>query len=133
MNAIDHASLIRVSILFIWLAVIVVTPYADYALLPDGLPLPQGLARVILGNEALRGFWFKSVVLSWTKWTAATLACLLILWPRRFRWGTVPLCGLVLVLDGLTKSIKVEGDRTLNLRMFFLPELPLVSRAIRSP
>jgi hypothetical protein len=101
----QHATAVRMVVLAIWLAILAVTPYGDYARLPDGMIEGYGLGRLLLGAHAVRAFLFSYPVLVGLKWGAMAGCVGAILFPNRARWLTPVVLVLVLILDQLTKSL----------------------------
>jgi hypothetical protein len=101
----QHVTAVRTVVLGIWLTIVAITPYGDYAQLPDGMIAGYGLGRLLLGGHVLRAFFFSYPVLMALKWGAIVGCALAILYPNRFRWLTPVVLVFIVVLDQLTKSL----------------------------
>ena len=116
----QHASAVRMAVLGIWLVIVANTPYGYYAQLPTDMIAGRGLGRLLLGDDALRSFFFSYPVLTTLKW-GAILGCLLaILRPNRWRWLTPLVCVCILVLDLSTRSINGYANHAQFVPLFVL-------------
>ena len=101
----QHVTAVRLVVLAIWLAIVAITPYGDYARLPPEMSAGYGLGRLLLAGPALKAFFFSTPVLMALKVSAMAACALAIVFPNRGRWLTPVVLVLVVVLDSLTKSL----------------------------
>jgi hypothetical protein len=107
-------------VLGIWMVIVANTPYGSYAHLPTDMIAGRGLGRLLLGENALKSFFFSYPVLTTLKWGAIVGCLLAILAPNRLRWLTPVVCVCILVLDLITRSINGYANHAQLVPLFVL-------------
>jgi hypothetical protein len=80
----------------------------------------RGLGRLLLGPPELKAFFLSYQVLVTLKWTAALGCAIAILKPTSWRWVTPATCGIIVVLDLLTKSTNGYANHAQLVPLFVL-------------
>ena len=101
---VGHASAIRLAVLSIWFCIVAVTPYPDYAMLPEGTLEGFGIGRLLLRWNSVGSLLIESAVLQLLQLATIILIGASILF-RPVRWVAIPNCVAVVILDSLTKAI----------------------------
>jgi len=96
---------IRATVLCIWAVVVLMTPYGNYARLPEELGAGQGIGRLLLDVDWLRGVLWSGRTLTILKWTTVAACLGALVAGRRARWLMPLVVALVLTLDAVTKSL----------------------------
>jgi hypothetical protein len=99
-----HASVIRLTILGIWIVILAGTPYAAFSTLPKDFAQPYGVGRALI-STGLQNIIFTHAVLLSLK-GLALVGCIVLFVGVRFSRGLTPvLFVVVLILDSVTKSV----------------------------
>lgn len=116
----QHAYAVRAAVLGLWLTIVACSHYGTYAQLPHGMIIGRGLGRLLLGPPELKAFFLSYEVLVTLQWTAVLGCAIAILKPTSWRWVTPATCGIIVVLDLLTKSTNGYANHAQLVPLFVL-------------
>lgn len=97
-------SVIRLSVLLIWIIILSLTPYHLFSRLPETVVQPWGLGHLILGVPQIAAFLTKSLTLSAFKLLGIVLCVICAFQNQNRGWAGYSLVIIVLILDAVQRA-----------------------------